>query len=115
MSVPGQEVLHPGKRLRREPGAPSCPFQRGPRKDEDKAAALRRRAQWPPPWASWHGEGRGGRHAVLTHAGVPVPVEVVAGPAGAAVATDAVLAAVLARRGQALVRIWGAEAGGQRP
>lgn len=61
------------------------------------------------PRAWWHGEGRGDRHAVLTHAGVPVPVEVVAGPAGAAVAADAVLAAVLARRGQALVCIWGGQ------
>lgn len=61
------------------------------------------------------GAGPQGRRAALTHAGVPVPVEVVAGPAGAAVAAHAVLAAVLARRGQALVGICRAEAEAQRP
>jgi len=58
------------------------------------------------PWVWGH---RRVRRAALTHAGVPVPVEVVAGPARAAVAADAVLAAVLARRGQALVRVWGGQ------
>lgn len=71
------------------------------------------------PRASRPGQRSGAAGAALTHAGVPVPVEVVAGAAGAAVAAHAVLAAVLARRGQALVRIWGGgwhrARGGQRP
>lgn len=44
---------------------------------------------------------------VLTYAGMPVPVEVVSGPAGAAVAAHAVLAAVLAWRGLAFIHVWG--------
>lgn len=44
---------------------------------------------------------------VLTYAGMPVPMEVVSGPAGAAVAAHAVLAAVLAWRGLAFIRVWG--------
>lgn len=73
-------------------------------------------------WDSWHGEGRGcgavfrvsepslspgsdGKSPipVLTHAGMPIPMEVISGPAGAAVAAHAVLAAVLARRGLAFI------------
>lgn len=83
-------------------------------------AAPCRWAQRPPPSPGFDGTERdeGDGDAALTHAGVPVPVEVVAGPAGAAVTADAVLAAVLARGGQALVRIWvewGAETEGRQP
>lgn len=44
---------------------------------------------------------------VLTYAGMPVPVEVVSGPAGAAVAAHAVLTVVLAWRGLAFIHVWG--------
>lgn len=94
LSVAGQEVPPPRE------AAASHPLQ-----DEDKVTAPTGWAQPSPLSPGFHGTkgDKGGR--VLTHAGVPVPVEVVAGPAGAAVAADAVLAAVLARRGQALVCI----------
>lgn len=58
----------------------------------------------PPPCPGTDGKGP---IPVLTHAGMPVPVEVVSGPAGAAVAAHAVLAAVLARRGLAFIHVWG--------
>lgn len=57
-----------------------------------------------PPSLGTNGKGP---ILVLTYTGVPVPMEVVSGPAGAAVAAHAVLAAVLARRGLAFIHVWG--------
>lgn len=62
------------------------------------------RVSQPPPSPGTDGKSP---ILVLTHAGMPIPVEVVSGPAGAAVAAHGVLAAVLARCGLAFIRVWG--------
>lgn len=58
----------------------------------------------PPPCPGTDGKGS---IPVLTYAGMPVPVEVVSGPAGAAVAAHTVLTAVLAWCGLAFIHVWG--------
>lgn len=58
----------------------------------------------PPPFPGSDGKSP---IPVLTHAGMPIPMEVVSGPAGAAVAAHTVLAAVLAWRGLAFIRVCG--------